>query len=145
MFCKTWIYALGYSIGIYLNIFEIFSVIMVTKYIKYLIIALFILIETLTYQELIKLFCMFMRALLVFHYERVNHNYESYFIFAYIIFKNILEEDAINIYLMIGYVVISIMTWREDYRINYGLRDEKSEKRISEPLLPHKDRNSVDR
>jgi hypothetical protein len=112
MFCKTWIYALGYSAGIYLNIFEIFSVVMVTKYIKYLIIALFILLETLTYRELIKLICMFMRALLVFHYEKVNHSYEGYFIFIYIILKNILENDVINIYLMIGYVVISIIIWR---------------------------------
>jgi hypothetical protein len=43
MFSKTWIYSLGYSLGIYLNIFEIYPV-MLTKYIKYLIIALLLLI-----------------------------------------------------------------------------------------------------
>jgi len=41
LFGQTWPYAFGYGIGIYINIFQIVSL---AKYIKYLIIALLILI-----------------------------------------------------------------------------------------------------
>jgi hypothetical protein len=122
-------------------------VVTATKHIKYLVIALLILIETLTYRELIKWFCMFIRALLVFHYERINHNYENYFIFVYVFLKNFLPDDAINIYLMFGYVVISIIVWREEYQINYvELRSSKSDKKLSDPLLTsERDRSTYDR
>lgn len=48
IFCESWIYAMGYSIGIYLNFFEIIQTILDAKYAKYTIIALFILIQNLT-------------------------------------------------------------------------------------------------
>lgn len=48
IFCESWIYATGYSIGIYLNFFEIIQNLIKTKYVKYAIVALFILIQNLT-------------------------------------------------------------------------------------------------
>lgn len=56
-----------------------------------------------------------MRSLLIFHFQRSNHNYECYFILGYIILKNLIHDDAINIYLMVGYLLIAITLWREEY------------------------------
>jgi hypothetical protein len=65
--------------------------------------------------------CLFLRSILVFHCESQNHRCESYFIFVYTILINFIHIDVINMYLMIGYVTISVIIWREEYQIDYGL------------------------
>jgi hypothetical protein len=37
----------------------------------------------------------------------------------YIVLKNLLHDDALNIYLMAGYLLIAVTIWREEYRINF--------------------------
>jgi hypothetical protein len=111
-----------------------------TKYVKYLIISLLILIETLTYWPFVKLLCMFMRSLLIFHYEKVKQSYECYFILVFIALRNVMHDDGVNIYLMVGYVVIAVVLWREEYKkVTEILPNENQtgESSIKEPLIHH--------
>lgn len=64
-YMQTWTYSIGYSIGVYLNTFEILSP---QKHGKYMVISLLILIEILTYKNEVKLICELLRAALVYHF-----------------------------------------------------------------------------
>jgi len=77
-----------------------------------MIVALLILIETLTYNYIIKMICLFLRSIFIFHFEPNSKSYESYYIFIYLILCKVIEQDIINIYLIIGYILIAITIWR---------------------------------
>jgi len=53
-----------------------------------------------------------------------------------------MHPDVINMYLMIGYVVIAVMIWREEYQIDYGLGNLPS---IHIPHPSHDNSNVGDR
>ena len=59
-------YAIGYAIGIYLNIFNILTV---TKKAKYVVVSGLVLLEMMTYKQSIVLISEFLRAVLIFHFE----------------------------------------------------------------------------
>lgn len=64
---QAWTYGIGYSIGIYLNTFELLSS---QKHGKYMVVSLLILIEMLTYKNEVKMICELLRAVLIYHFER---------------------------------------------------------------------------